>query len=141
MVRGQKARPHGVFAILGEKHAERNVVPSERERKARIVFAGSVIQTASRCAPYELFQEVSSAPAAMASVRAVLAVAALRGWTPMVRHAAQAYMQDCMDAPGRPKMWVRLPKSMWPKSWTDSSGNPRFYDPVCLLQQGFVWTS
>ena len=36
----------------------------EREHKARIVFAGNTIQTASGVAPQELFQEGSSAPAA-----------------------------------------------------------------------------
>ena len=65
-----------VFSILGEKNAERHAPEGEREYKARIVFAGNAIQTASGVAPHELFQEVSSAPAAMASIRAVLAVSA-----------------------------------------------------------------
>ena len=67
-----------VFSILGEKNAERHAPVGEREYKARIVFAGNAIQTASGVAPHELFQEVSSAPAAMASIRAILAVSALR---------------------------------------------------------------
>ena len=105
-----------VFSILGEKNAERHAPEGEREYKARIVFAGNAIQTASGVAPHELFQEVSSAPAAMASIRAVLAVSALRGWPTKARDAAQAYIQARIDNPGRPKTWVRLPKSWWPAS-------------------------
>ena len=82
-----------IFSIMGEKHAERRLPEADKEYKARIVFAGNNIQTASGVAPHELFQEVSSAPAAMASVRATLAVGALRGWRPMMRDAAQAYIQ------------------------------------------------
>ena len=51
------------------------------------LFAGNAIQIASGVAPRELFQEVSSAPAAMASIRAVLAVSALRGWPTKARDA------------------------------------------------------
>ena len=68
-----------IFSTMGEKHAERRLPEADKEYKARVVFAGNNIQTASGVAPHELFQEVSSAPAAMASVRATLAVGALRG--------------------------------------------------------------
>ena len=124
-----------VFSILGEKNAERHAPEAEREYKARIAFAGNAIQTASGVAPHELFQEVSSAPAAMASIRAVLAVSALRGWSVKARDAAQAYIQARIDGPGRPKTWVRLPKSWWPKTWFTASGEPKYWDPVCPLQR------
>ena len=124
-----------VFSILGEKNAERHSPMGEREYKARIVFAGNAIQTASGVAPHELFQEVSSAPAAMASIRAVLAVSALRGWPTKARDAAQAYIQARIDGPGRPRTWVRLPKSWWPDSWFSENGDPKFWDPVCPLQR------
>ena len=124
-----------VFSILGEKNAERHAPEGEREYKARIVFAGNAIQTASGVAPHELFQEVSSAPAAMASIRAVLAVSALRGWPTKARDAAQAYIQARIDGPGRPRTWVRLPKSWWPASWFTEAGEPKYWDPVCPLQR------
>ena len=108
-----------VFSILGQKNAERHAPEGEREHKARIVFAGNAIQTASGVAPHELFQEVSSAPAAMASIRAVLAVSALRGWPTKARDAAQAYIQARNDGPGRPRTWVCLLKSWWPQ-WPPS---------------------
>ena len=38
----------------------------------------------------------------MVSVRATLAVGALRGWRPMMRDAAQAYIKASIDGPGRP---------------------------------------
>ena len=69
-----------IFSILGEKHAEQRRPKPEKEYKARIVFVGNAIQTASGIAPHELFQEMSSAPAAMASVRATLAIGALKGY-------------------------------------------------------------
>jgi hypothetical protein len=133
--RDPKASVGRVFSILGEKNAERHAPVEEREYKARIVFAGNNIQTASGVAPHELFQEVSSAPAAMNSIRAVLAVSALRGWEVKARDAAQAYIQARIDGPGRPKTWVRLPKSWWPSSWFDSKGQSKFWDPVCPLQR------
>ena len=36
-----------IFSIMGEKHAERRLPEAEKEYKARIVFAGNNIQTAS----------------------------------------------------------------------------------------------
>ena len=124
-----------VFSIMGETHAERRVPEADKEYKARVVFAGNNIQTASRVAPHELFQEVSSAPAAMASVRATLAVGALRGWRPMVRDAAQAYIQASIVGPGRPATWVRLLRSMKPPVWLTKDGKPAYADPnVPLLK-------
>ena len=124
-----------VFSIPGEKNAERHAPVGEREYKARIVFAGNAIQTASGVAPHELFQEVSSAPAAMASIRAVLAVSALRGWPTKARDAAQAYIQARIDNPGCPKTWVRLPKPWWPASWFTANSEPKYWDPVCPLER------
>ena len=119
-----------IFSILGEKHAEQRRPDPDKEYKARIVFAGNAIQTASGIAPHELFQEMSSAPAAMASVRATLAIGALKGYRPLVRDAAQAYIQARIDGPGRPATWVRLPKHMWPESWIG-----KFKDPVVPLRR------
>jgi hypothetical protein len=75
---------------MGEKNAEDGVAPEKRKYKARVVFAGNNIQTASGTQAHELFQELSQTPAAMGSVRAALAIAALRGFYPKVRDATQA---------------------------------------------------
>ena len=122
-----------VFAIMGEKHAERKLPLDQRTYKARVVFAGNNIQTSSGIPAHELFQEVSQAPAAMATVRCLLAAAALRGWAPKVRDAAQAYIQSRIDSSDRPSTWVRLPKSWWPASWHSKDGTAVFYDPVVRL--------
>ena len=71
----------------------------------------------------------------MATVRAALAVAALRGFKPKARDATQAFIQARIDGPGRPKTWVRLPKSWWPDSWYDTQGHPLYYDPVVPLNR------
>ena len=79
-----------VFAIMGEKHAEVLKDPASRAYKARCVFAGNNVQTSNGQPAWELYQEVSQTPAAMQTVRATLAVAGLRGFTPKVRDATQA---------------------------------------------------
>ena len=103
-----------VFATMGEKAAERNLPPEQRIYKARVVFAGNAIQTSSGVPAHELFQEVSSAPAAMMTVRSLLAACALRGLDPKVRDAAQAYIQSSIDGDGRPATCIRLPRAWWP---------------------------
>ena len=122
-----------IFSIMGEKHAERRVPEADMEYKARIVFAGNNIQTASGVAPHELFQKVPSAPAAMASVRATLVVGALRGWRQMMRDAAQAYVQASIVGTGRPATWVQLPRSMWPPEWFTKDRKPVYADTVVPL--------
>ena len=93
------------------------------------MFAGNAVQTSSGQPAWELYQEVSQTPAAMQTVRAALAVAGLRGFTPKVRDATQAYLQSRIDTPDRPATWVRLPKAWWPDAW-----HGKFRDPVCRLR-------
>ena len=124
-----------VFAIMGEKAAERNLPPEQRIYKARVVFAGNAIQTSSGVPAHELFQEVSSAPAAMMTVRSLLAACALRGLDPKVRDAAQAYIQSSIDGDGRPATWIRLPRAWWPPEWFHADGSPKFVDPVIRLRK------
>ena len=83
-----------VFSILGHQSAERHAPLGEREYEARIVFASNSIHTASGVAPHEMFQEASSALVAMASINAVLAVFALKGWPTKARGAAGACIQQ-----------------------------------------------
>ena len=44
-----------VFSIVDEKNAERHALVEECEYKARIVFAGNAIQTASGVAQHDFF--------------------------------------------------------------------------------------
>ena len=89
---------------MGDKNAEDGVLPHLRKYKARIVFAGNNIQTASDMQALELFLELSQIPAAKGIVRAALDIAALLGHISTVRSASQAYIQariDGLDSPRR----------------------------------------
>ena len=118
-----------VFAMMGEKHAEVLNDPSSRTHKARCVFAGNNMQTSNGQSASEPYQEISQTPAAMQAVRAALAVAVLKRFTPKVSDATQTYLQSCVDTPNRPATGLRLPKAWWPASW-----HGRFRDPVCRLR-------
>ena len=122
-----------LFAIMGEKNVEDGVLPHLRKYKARIVFAGNIIQIASGTQAHELFRELSQTPAAMGSVRAAFGIAALQGHIPKVRDATQAYIQARIDGPDRPCTWARLPRQWWPAAWFDASGKPLYKDPVVPL--------
>jgi hypothetical protein len=126
--KGSTALCGRLFAIMGEKNAE-SLDASSRSYKARVVFAGNNIQTTDGVPAWELFQEVSQAPAAMQTVRGALGIAALRGFEPKVRDATQAFIQSRIDGPDRPETWVRLPKQWWPDSW-----HGKFHDPVVKLR-------
>ena len=51
---------------------------------------------------HELLQELGQTPAAVGSVCAALAIAALRGHHPKARGATQAYIQARIDGPDKP---------------------------------------
>ena len=121
-----------LFVILGQKGAEKQ---SEAEYKARGVFGGNAVETKSGQPAWDLYKEVSSAPATMCAARAALAVGALRGWTPTVRDAHAAYLQSRIDGPDRPSTWIRLPKSWWPQSWFGPDGRPLYKDPVVRMRR------
>ena len=64
-----------------------------------------------------------------------MGVGALKGARTTTRDAQQAYIQSYIEAPGRPRTWVRLPKSWWPKSWFNADGSPKYHDLVCILMK------
>ena len=131
-----------LFVIMGQKNSEMFGTASEMPFKARAVVAGNNLQSKTGVPAYELFSEVSSAPATMSAARGGCAVAAMRGWEMSLRDAEQAYIQASLVRKGKPLTWVRLPRTWWPKSWAD-----RFRDPVVLLlkalyghpESGAVW--
>jgi hypothetical protein len=101
--------------------------------KARGVFAGNNVQTKTGTAAHELYTEVSNCPATMASARAVMAAAAVKGWDVTLRDAEAAYLQSSILGKGRPTCWVRLPRAWWPSTWFGPDGAPLFRDPVVQL--------
>jgi hypothetical protein len=64
-----------------------------------------------------------------------MGVGALKGSRVSTRDAKKAYIQSFIGAPGRPRTWVRLPKFLWPKSWFNVDGSPKYRDPVCILHR------
>ena len=103
-------------------------------------MAGNNIQT--KCSPvHELFQDVVATPTSLTAVRAALAAGALRGQSASVRDAQSAYLQAPLkefnpDGSRKPSQWLRLPKSVWPKSWFDAkTGEPLYRDPVVRLKK------
>ena len=82
-----------------------------------------------------LYQEVGATRSSMASAHAALGVGALKGSKMTTRDAKKAYIQSFIDAPGRPRTLIRLPKFLWPKSWFNADGSPKYKDPVCVLKR------
>jgi hypothetical protein len=71
----------------------------------------------------------------MAATQAAIAAGVLKGSRPSTRDAKKAYIQSWIDKPGRPRTWMRLPKSLWPKSWFKPDGTPLYHDPVVILEK------
>ena len=126
-----------LFIIMGQKNSELvgTVPDSECPFRARGVFQGSNIRTGDGTPPWMLYQEVGATPSSMASAHCALGIGALKGSTFSTRDAEKAYIQSDIDKPGRPRTWIRLPKFLWPKSWFEKDGTPKYYDPVCILRK------
>ena len=123
-----------LFAIMGQKNSELGIAAGpEAPYKARIVFGGHNIRTASGQPAHTLFQEVATTPSTMASARTALGIGALRGNRATIRDAEKAYIQSRIKQPGRNSTWVSLPKDWWPPEWFDKNGLPLFKKPVVEL--------
>eukprot|EP00971_Amphidinium_carterae_P097772 1934644-Amphidinium_carterae.1 len=118
-----------VFPIMGEKFAEEGA--TQRQYKARIVFAGDRVRTKSGCNPVDLYTEMSNSPTTLAAARACIGAGLSVGQSVSVRDVSQAYIQCMLDL--QVKTWVELPKCFWPPEWYDSQGQPRFSRPCCVL--------
>ena len=122
---------------MGQKNSElAGTVPDDQcPYRARAVFQGSNIRTGDGTPPWMLYQEVGATPSSMASAHAAMGVGALKGSKMTTRDAKKAYIQSFIDAPGRPRTWIRLPRFLWPKSWYNADGSPKYKDPVCVLKR------
>ena len=65
----------------------------------------------------DISEETSNAPASFAAARAALGVAALRGFTAILRDAETAYLQAVIDTRARTPTFFELPREWWPDSW------------------------
>jgi len=123
-----------LFAIMGQKNAELNIPAcKEAPYKARVVFGGHNIRTATGESAHDLFQEVATTPSTMASARVALGIGALRGYKASIRDAEKAYIQSFIKQPGRNSTWVALPKDWWPPDWFHKDGTPKYKKPVVEL--------
>ena len=118
-----------LFAIMGKKGDELKADSKKVKYKARGVFAGNAVQTKTGTAAHVLYAEVAT----MASARAVMAAAAVRGWDVTVRDADSPYLQSSILGKNRPTCWVRLPRAWWPSTWFGPDGAPLCRDPVVQL--------
>ena len=71
----------------------------------------------------------------MATAQLAIAAGVLKGSRPTTTDAKKAYIQSWIDKPGRPRTWLRLPKSLWPSSWFKADGSPLYSDPVVILEK------
>ena len=85
-----------------------------------------------------VYQEAGANPSNMATAHCAMGVGALEGSTVTTADAKKVYIQSDIDVPGRPRTWVRLPKFLWPKSWSNADGSPKYRDPVCILKSSLM---
>ena len=79
------------------------------------------------------FTEMGSVPSSMCAARIAMAVHAVTKKSVMLQSdCVRAYIQAEL---GGPPTWIRLPRHMWPRSWYNADGTPRFTDPVCRLRK------
>ena len=126
-----------LFIIMGSKNAELINTPQADLAmiKARAVFQGSNVKTGDGTPAHLLYQEVGATPSNLATVHCAIGAGVLKGSWATTRDVQQAYIQSEIDLPGRPRTWIRLPKYLWPKSWFNSDGSPKYVDPVCILRK------
>ena len=131
-----------IFIIMGQKNAEMvgTIPDSECPFRARAVFQGSNVFTGDGTPAWMIYQESGATPSNMATAHGAMGVGALKGSKASTRDAKKAYIQSWIDVPGRPRTWVRLPKFLWPASWFNSDGSPKYRDPVCILRNLFTGT-
>ena len=88
-----------------------------------------------RTPPWMQYQEIGATLSSMGSAHCALGVGALKKSKMSTIDAKKSYIQSFIDVPGRPRTWICLPKFLWPKSWFNADGSPKYKDPVCVLKR------
>ena len=127
--RGETIHLADLLAICSEKHIE--LEESYRQLKGRVCFRGDAARTES--GNIALYQTLSASPASIVAANAIICFGLLKGCKVSTADAVKAYLQS--ELKSLCETWVRLPREVWPVSWFDEHGNPRFYKPVVRLRK------
>ena len=128
--------------ILGRKHAELD--ESQWAYKGRLVFLGNNVREASGAAVFGAPDDLFGKPVDLATVRAVLATALLRGWGVEVGDVDGAYLTAKLRGPAT---YMRLPESLWAAAGVARSRRDGCQYPCVKLERaiyglprsGFDW--
>ena len=110
-----------------EKHHELPEDDPNRKYKGRVVFEGCFVR--DEVGHWSLFSDNTSCPATMAAGK-MGDTHGLPGSLLEVSDGESAYTQARLKGK---KTWVRIPCDQWPPEWFDSSGNPKYKNPVVVL--------
>ena len=126
---GEKIHVGRIFDICVEtKNHELPEDDPNRKYKGRVVFEGCFVR--DEIGHWALFSENTSCPATMAAGKMGDAHGLLPGNLLEVSDGESSYTQARLKGK---KTWVRIPRDQWPPGWFDSSGTPRYKDPVLVL--------
>ena len=128
--------------ILARKHDE--LSENEWVYKGRLVFLGSNIRDASGAAVFGAPDDLYGKPTELATVRVVLAIAMLRGWSVDTGDVHGAYLNAELRGPAT---YVRLPSMLWAAAGVSEQARPHYKDPCIRLRRalyglprsGFDW--
>ena len=98
--------------------------------KGRTVFLGDQVRDQDNRTA--IFEEISSAPAAMEAGRICDMYGSLPDHKLTYADGAQAYVQARLKGPAT---WVEIPRMHWPASWYNADGSDRFSRPVVILHK------
>jgi hypothetical protein len=128
----RKARDTNTTIHVGSLHElcmeQRSELPldhPDRKFKGRVVFLGDRVK--NEYGEAAMFQELSSAPAALEAAKFCDAYGMIEGHVVEQSDAEQAYCQAELKGTAT---WIRLPPHKWPKEWHELG----YTDPVCPLR-------
>ena len=127
-----------LLAICSEKHVE--LEPQFRSLKGRVCYRGDAARTAD--GKIAAYQTLSASPTSIVAANAIIAYGLLKGHKLNSADAIKAYLQSWLDSLA--ETWVRLPRGIWPSSWFNADGTPKYRRPVIRLLKslyGLTWVA
>ena len=124
---GQTTHLADLLAICSEKHV--GLEPQYRSLKGRVCYRGD--QAGTEKGNLALYQTMSASPASITAANAIISYGLMQGHKITPADAAKAYLQSLLNSLA--ETWVRLPHEVWPESWFDEHGRPRYKRPVIRL--------